>query len=81
LDGRTGSSPAVSVSILLRLLPAISADPTAPSGLTVRGQAEVVETGETAVFKDSSEMLAFLMKVTDSHKAPNDDALGGTDVG
>jgi hypothetical protein len=47
----------------------------------VRGQAEVVETGETAVFKDSSEMLAFLMKVTDSHKAPNDDALGGTDIG
>jgi hypothetical protein len=52
----------MAVSILLRLLPATAAD-AATGG--VRGQAEVVETGETALFKDAGEMLAFVKKVTD----------------
>ncbi len=64
MDGLAALSAPVSVSILLRLLPAISAEPDVPAVAHMRGQAEVVETGETVVFKDSGEMLAFLMKVT-----------------
>jgi hypothetical protein len=55
----------MSVSIILRLVAAEAVEPDASSEPIVRGQAEVVETGETALFKDGAEMLAFVSRVVD----------------
>lgn len=44
----------MTVSVLLRLVPAALAQGR------VAGHAEIVDTGETVVFKDQHEMLAFL---------------------
>jgi hypothetical protein len=48
----------MNVSVLLRLIPA------ARAGGRLAGQAEVVETGETTVFSDHDEMLAFLRRAS-----------------
>ena len=48
----------MNVSILLRLIPA------ARAGGRIAGQAELIETGETAVFASDDEMLAFLRHAT-----------------
>jgi len=52
----------MSVSVLLRLV-----SDTLTSG-RVAGHAEVVETGETAMFKDPAEMLQFLRRRPDSRR-------------
>ncbi len=44
----------MNVSVLLRLIPA------GRTGGRLAGQAELIETGETTVFSDHDEMLAFL---------------------
>ncbi len=46
--------PDMNVSVLLRLVPGALTEGR------VAGHAEVVDTGETAVFKDLEEMVAFL---------------------
>jgi hypothetical protein len=51
------------VSILLRLLARPAEAGAAPGAIV--GQAEVVETGESTLFRDGPEMLAFLARVTD----------------
>jgi hypothetical protein len=48
----------MNISVLLRLVP-----PARARG-RLAGQAEVVETGETIVFSDPDEMLAFLRQVS-----------------
>ena len=48
----------MNVSVLLRLIPA------GRVGGRLAGQAELVETGETTVFADHDEMLAFLRQVS-----------------
>ncbi len=53
-------------SVMLRLVPATR------SGGRLAGQAEVVETGQTIVFSDPDEMLAFLHEVA---AAPVDPAV------
>ncbi len=50
----------MSLSILIRLVPETGSE---MSSAELRGQAEVVETGETVLFKDQGEMLEFLQRV------------------
>jgi hypothetical protein len=48
----------MNVSVLLRLIP------PERTGGRLAGQAELVETGETTVFADHDEMLAFLRRAS-----------------
>jgi hypothetical protein len=51
----------MTISVLLRLVGG-----TTTNG-RVAGHAEIVETGETVVFRDQEEMLAFLQRATGQH--------------
>lgn len=56
----------MTISILLRLRATLQLNGAAGDNATdLAGQAEVVATGETALFRDGQEMLAFVRKVTD----------------
>ena len=66
----------MNVSVLLRILP------SSRTGGRLAGQAQVIETGETQVFADHDEMLAFLRHValaTSGRPATDDGpAMSGT---
>ena len=51
----------MTISVLLRLVAGTLANGR------VAGHAEIVDTGETLVFRDQEEMLAFLHRATSQH--------------
>ena len=61
----------MNVSVLLRLIPA------ARAGGRLAGQAELIETGETAVFADHDEMLAFLRQAAAGAGDPEEESAVG----
>lgn len=55
----------MNVSVILRILPSWR------TGGRLAGQAELIETGETRVFADHDEMLAFLRQVAADPASPD----------
>jgi hypothetical protein len=65
----------MNVSVLLRLIPAER------TGGRLAGQAELVESGETTVFADHDEMLAFLRRATTgTNDAAESEEIGPSDA-